>query len=344
MHVGLENLGNSCFFNSVLQILAHTHALRDNLTKDTNLAKHLANTPTLVQIAPQLAARLSTRRQQQLLALGDKLSLAAEIAFILQQLHAAQTNSISPTSFFHAFRICFPRFLGNGQHDAQECLRLLLERIDSEIKFASEINPELSHYSTLISGLFQGGLVYEIQCSSCKDTVSRRDPFWDISLDIPDTVFLSKVGDGQFCFRPCSLDDCLRRFCAGEPLGHYRCQKCGSTGGAVKRTRIGHFPEILSLHLKRFRWLEASPLKVSTSVEYPFELILCDDDCEDEVVYQLSGMIEHRGYASEHGHYAAYVYDVSSDVWVLYDDSRVVRLSVDQLNCVQAYILFYHKS
>jgi len=203
---------------------------------------------------------------------------------------------------------------------------------------------------SIISHIFQGTISSFIRCCSCGDVSKKTDPFLDMSLNIPDSIFLEKLGDGGFGYRSCSLIDCLRKFCAGENLKYselYRCSKCLEMSEAVKTMRFCQLPEILCVHLKRFRWGESSYSKVSTPVEYPFDLDLSPFCCEDldfqNCHYMLSAVIQHHGLSANHGHYTAFVRNIEEKVWIHYDDRKVRIMQSDEMFNVQAYLLFYTK-
>ena len=56
----------------------------------------------------------------------------------------------------------------------------------------------------------------------------------------------------------------------------YYCEQCCSKQEATKRLRVKHLPQILALHLKRFKYVEQSHryTKLSHRVVFPWELKL----------------------------------------------------------------------
>ena len=59
-----------------------------------------------------------------------------------------------------------------------------------------------------------------------------------------------------------SLDDCLRNFTAEEMLDGeemYSCEVCKKKSRSIKKLYIYRLPDILVIHMKRFRSLEGNP-------------------------------------------------------------------------------------
>ena len=74
-----------------------------------------------------------------------------------------------------------------------------------------------------------------------------------------------------------SLDTCLRVFFSADHLRDddmYSCEKCEKLRNGMKQCVITKLPEVLCIHLKRFRHENAYNSKISTRVTFP----ICDLD------------------------------------------------------------------
>lgn len=96
-------------------------------------------------------------------------------------------------------------------------------------------------------------------------------------------------------------------------------------------------PNILSLHLKRFKYQEALQkyVKLSYRVSFPLELRLFNtvDDMEDpDRIYDLNAFVVHIGSGPHHGHYVAVV--KHQDRWLLFDD-ETVEVSLPHLGMIK---------
>ena len=93
---GLWNLGNTCYFNTAVQCLAHVPPL----------TKHLFS------IQPYTGSCEITREYQKIV----------RALFI-----KGETAPVSPSDLLGAFRNRFPQFASNEQHDAQEVILHLID-------------------------------------------------------------------------------------------------------------------------------------------------------------------------------------------------------------------------
>ncbi|TKR80891.1 hypothetical protein L596_014876 [Steinernema carpocapsae] len=152
-----------------------------------------------------------------------------------------------------------------------------------------------------------------------------------------------------------SLDDCLKSFFSPDHLrgdDMYSCEKCAKLRNGVKTCRITKLPEILCIHLKRFRHDYVYSTKVSTSVTFPIcDLDLSEFLCENvdlssdltPTEYDLCAFVTHRGGGSDYGHYLAYCRNETDNNWYEFDDSTVTRIDAAEVLNKQAYVLFYQK-
>ncbi|KAF9191996.1 hypothetical protein BGZ49_003486 [Haplosporangium sp. Z 27] len=191
-----------------------------------------------------------------------------------------------------------------------------------------------------VQKLFEGQLTNEIKCLTCEKTTNRAESFMDLSLDIEQNS---------------SVTSCLRQFSASEMLCHkdkFYCDECCGLQEAEKRMKIQVLPNILSLHLKRFKYQEALQkyVKLSYRVSFPMELRLFNtvDDMEDpDRIYDLNAFVVHVGSGPHHGHYVAVV--KHQERWLLFDDETVEAIDEsdihkyfgDSSQLGSGYVLFY---
>ncbi|XP_054162873.1 ubiquitin carboxyl-terminal hydrolase 33-like [Oppia nitens] len=147
-----------------------------------------------------------------------------------------------------------------------------------------------------------------------------------------------------------TLQDCLSAFFSADELrgdNMYSCEKCNKLRNGVKYSKVLELPEILSIHLKRFRHELMYSSKISTHVTFPLDgldlssYMACDNN--SPTTYDLVAVICHLGTAAS-GHYTAYALNQHNQVWYEFDDQYVTSVEPQQVANCDAYVLFYRKS
>jgi ubiquitin carboxyl-terminal hydrolase 12/46 len=247
---------------------------------------------------------------------------------VLAPQTSTYTGLIEPRNFIARVRQTSDLFAGYMHHDSHEFLNFLLNQCSESLKEerrmahaatdpakASSISDET--FMTFVERIFQGELVNETRCLGCETVTRREEHFLDLSLDIE---------------QHSSISACLRNFSAHEMLragDKFYCNVCRTLQEAEKRMLIRRVPQVLALHLKRFKFLEANMKllykKLNYRISFPMELRVCNisDDAEDaDGLYELFAVVVHVGAGPSHGHYVTLAKS-SGGVWMLYDDDQV---------------------
>nr|KAF6508967.1 ubiquitin specific peptidase 33 [Rousettus aegyptiacus] len=237
-------------------------------------------------------------------------------------------------------------------------------------------------YRSVISDIFDGTIISSVQCLTCDRVSVTLETFQDLSLPIPGKEDLAKLhssshptsivkaGSCGEAYAPqgwiaffmeyvkswfwgpiVTLQDCLAAFFARDELkgdNMYSCEKCKKLRNGVKFCKVQKFPEILCIHLKRFRHELMFSTKISTHVSFPLEGLdlqpfLAKDSPAQIVTYDLLSVICHHGTASS-GHYIAYCRNNLNNHWYEFDDQSVTEVSESTVQNAEAYVLFYRKS
>ncbi|XP_012670814.1 ubiquitin carboxyl-terminal hydrolase 33 [Clupea harengus] len=248
--------------------------------------------------------------------------------------------------------------------------------------FAPPKNKRQRKYRSVISEVFDGTIVSSVQCLTCDRVSVTLENFQDISLPIPGKEDLAKlhssshqtalvkVGSCGEAYAPqgwisfvmeyikswfwgpvVTLQDCLAAFFARDELkgdNMYSCEKCKKLRNGVKFCKVQSLPEILCIHLKRFRHELMFSTKISTHVSFPLESLdlqpfLAKDCSAQTSTYDLLSVICHHGTASS-GHYIAYCRNDFNNLWYEFDDQSVTEVSESCVQNAEAYVLFYKKS
>ncbi|XP_023388722.1 ubiquitin carboxyl-terminal hydrolase 20 [Pteropus vampyrus] len=107
-------------------------------------------------------------------------------------------------------------------------------------------------------------------------------------------------------------------------------------------------PQILCIHLKRFRHEVMYSFKISSHVSFPLEGLdlrpFLAKECTSQITtYDLLSVICHHGTAGS-GHYIAYCQNVINGQWYEFDDQYVTKVHETVVQSAEAYVLFYRKS
>ncbi|XP_018595977.1 ubiquitin carboxyl-terminal hydrolase 20 isoform X1 [Scleropages formosus] len=148
-----------------------------------------------------------------------------------------------------------------------------------------------------------------------------------------------------------TLEDCLAAFFAADELkgdNMYSCERCKKLRNGVKYCKVLRLPEILCVHLKRFRHEVMYSFKINSHVSFPLEGLdlrpfLAKESPSQITTYDLLSVICHHGTAAS-GHYIAYCQNVINGQWYEFDDQYVTEVHETVVQNAEAYVLFYRKS
>ncbi|XP_070548415.1 ubiquitin carboxyl-terminal hydrolase 2-like [Ptychodera flava] len=333
--VGLKNLGNTCFMNSILQCLSNTRSLLEYCLKD-DYEKDLNRSNSSMK--------------------GQLMTAFAELLKTMWKPHI--DSPVNPSAFKTQIQRFAPRFVGYSQQDSQEFLRFLLEGLHDDInkvmkkpRYNEEIPDDIpdkekardawnrytSRENSHIVDLFVGQLKSTLMCTVCRHCSVTFDPFWDLSLPIPKP---SGYSDDV------SLNQCFKVFTKEEILdGDEKptCSRCQDKRKCIKKLSIEKFPSILVLHLKRFSATKYRA-KLTSMVDFPSDNLNLHEfsSSGNGPYYSLYGVSNHSG-STYGGHYTAYCKHAATREWYTFDDTRVSNMSSSRVKSSQGYVLFYEK-
>ncbi|CAF1053922.1 unnamed protein product [Adineta ricciae] len=188
---GIYNPANSCFMNAVVQCLANTRELRDYFL--------------------QAYYCLEINRTN---ALGMKGIMAEEFANVVKKLWSGAYNYIDANQLREYAGKRHQEFAGNGQHDAQEYLTVLLDSLHEDLNrilnkpqvppVEDENRPDhevadeawrgyLSRNDSLIVQLFTGQFKSKTKCPQCHKESTTFDPFTSLSVPLPKQIAVDAV-------------------------------------------------------------------------------------------------------------------------------------------------------
>ncbi|XP_074016468.1 ubiquitin carboxyl-terminal hydrolase 43 [Numenius arquata] len=170
----------------------------------------------------------------------------------------------------------------------------------------------------------------------------------------------------------CTLDECFQLYTKEEQLAPddaWRCPHCKVPQQGTVKLSLWTLPDILIIHLKRFRQVAEHRHKLTTLVRFPLRGLdmaphvaqrgqaggqllgrwapwqppLClPPSSPRDYLYDLYAVCNHHG-SMQGGHYTAYCCNALDGRWYSYDDSRVEGVQEEEVGTRSAYILFYQR-
>ncbi|XP_042576561.1 ubiquitin carboxyl-terminal hydrolase 43-like [Cyprinus carpio] len=169
----------------------------------------------------------------------------------------------------------------------------------------------------------------------------------------------------------CTLDECFELYTKEEQLAPddaWKCPHCKQLQQGTVQMSLWTLPDILILHLKRFRQVGERRNKLSTLVHFPLtgldmgRHMVKRSNCARPppgwkqqahprpeashptltFLYDLYAVCNHHG-GMHGGHYTAYCRNSVDGQWYAYDDSSVEPVPEGEVCTRAAYILFYQR-
>lgn len=322
---GLANLGNTCFMNTCLQLLSHTHELMDSI-KDVKINN-------------------------------------GELLNEWKLLHAMMWKEncvISPVRWLKATQACAQKkdmmlFTGFAQNDLPEFLIFLINVFHDSIskKVLMNINGTSENstddmaikcytmmknmyekeYSEILN-LFFGIHVSQLVNPETKEVLTNSpEPYFIVELPIPKVT------------TDVSLYDCFSYYSNPERLSGENAwynEKTKQREDVDKQMVFWSFPKILIISLKRFTNMNT---KIKNKITAPLDNLDLSDYVKgynrETYKYELYGVANHVGNPMG-GHYFAYI-KAKSGSWYEINDTRVNKISADNVISPKAYVFFYRK-
>ena len=296
---GLQNLGNTCAINTLIQIICRNSFLRNSI-----LNVDISNN-----------------------------TLAIELKEILNIMYI-DNNSLSPNKFVKNLFDNLKVFNFGEQLDLTELWLLLFEKITNEIsdyipkiKYEKyfdnlkitdkEINIKadyiINNFNDNKNSLWlqnvQGVILNIIECTECNNNSYNFEPFTAIQLDLKDTdesISLTSL------FR-----DYLRHTTNKD---EWKCDKCNKCTKYKKLQKLWKVPNVLVFFLKRYDNINkknTTKIDINENINIKNGCILSNH--EQEVSYNIKSIGCHIGNL-DGGHYYAICKNETDDKFVMYDD------------------------
>lgn len=328
---GLVNLGNTCFMNSILQLLAAT--------------------------LQRFKIKIGTKSSSPFLNC---------LMFYLEEIYNPKNTfkspnwpSVNPKEFLNLLKKKDQIFCQMRQQDSYDFLNLLFKYLEPE---SPQYNLFSGHF---VSKITCGGCYFVSPKRELFTEISLHFP----KIETSTRNKCENDQNEPKASSNLSTEELMLSMFEKEPMlgvEGYRCELCSPNQPDPHRQDSSkqllldpQLPPFLILHLKRFQTIfvpnsrtESETVKIDTLVEIS-EIIHIPNNCIDStdvmgIQYKLYGYIIHIGSSLTFGHYTAVVQASSEDddSWVYISDTSVTKISRTEAldgKSHSPYMLFYQR-
>ena len=301
MVIGIKNLGNTCYMNSVMQCLNSLTPLVSYFEGNTYLGDIHSESKYNGTVANEVSNAFKAMN--------------------------GRTGPISLVGLKNLIGNLYSPFKGFRQEDAHEFLIKLMELMMEDLgngKTAPHYSPEAipSNQNLNIFGILHGVHRITITCKSCKYTSFSLEPFNVLSLSLPPN-------------KKSNVEELLKCFYGDMQIG-YTCPRCGRQNSCIQKYEIESLPHILILHLKRFDVSTKGIVKNKKYIEFPLKNLKMGNR---ELVCNLKSITNHYGTLNT-GHYVSFCKSRYKGDWFKCDDTKITKMN-ESIKTPDAYLLYY---
>jgi ubiquitin carboxyl-terminal hydrolase 8 len=318
---GLKNVGNTCYFNAVLQCLAN---------------------------APEIVCAIKAALNQQRSAVADDAPSVAMMYVVLVQELFREACTIRPLTLLRAILSDKANdFSFRQMEDSHELLVYIIDRMNDDIATTAAGKPPddarlvadaaqaafvatfPTTYSRLVETVY-GQCVSEVTSLDTTYASARYEAFSTLSLPIPDR----RADD-------VTLYNCLDQYFADEVVEDLVDDVNHRVVRARKTNSLSRLPPILIVTLLRFG---ADGRKVNRNVAVPHAVDLAPyahAGAAGDASYKLFALVNHIGLVAHGGHYTALC--ARGSQWIHFDDEAIKPVPAANIITPCAYILFFRR-
>ena len=353
--IGLINRGNTCFLNTILQLLFHIDPITQYIISNQYVID-INNEKRYQEINRKLNAELKDEMNKNEMDAIKYYRTVMEYAKIIKAMYNSEnTRPLEPRSFHQCIQHSDDRFNNFDQHDAEEFLIYLLDSLNEGLTYEMELSIKgtiqnsmdktmktiLEEWKKILNGkysiiidVFNGMFCNIIYDENNKEISHKYDIFNNLNIEI--------VGD--------TLIESLDNFFKIEQLeSKYFYEKKNLHIDAFRKIQLVKLPQYFIIVLKRFKTVSNSYMtKINKHIDIPIERLNLSKYTEGydkfDADYELVSIGCHSGGLTG-GHYFAFC-RLTNNQWCIFNDGHYQEIDIqnysDKINFL-AYILIYKK-
>ncbi|CAG5031542.1 unnamed protein product [Parnassius apollo] len=185
---GIKNHGNTCYMNAVLQCLSHTDVIAEYFVLDH------------YKVDLQKRNKINSKKY------GTRGEVTEQLAALLKALWSCRYTPDMSITFKSAVERHGTQYRGSSQHDAQEFLFWLLDKVHEDLNTATKkkyktikntggksdevvaaetLANHARRNSSFVQTVFQAQYRSALTCAKCERTSCTFDPFHCVSVQLP---------------------------------------------------------------------------------------------------------------------------------------------------------------